>query len=112
LIKKLYYQQSPLFEEGLKMFNLDEINSLTTAELLGAFERMHENEKIPVLLHRPEGYAWLIKDVLQERIEDEIESEKNIKTLEYLLTVAERLFRPDLCNIIKDKIEEIKKPPK
>lgn len=93
------------------MLYLDEINSSETKELLTAFERMSKNEELSVNLYRPEGYLWYIKDVLQDRLPSEIKNEKNPKRLEYLCSVAERLHRIDLCNIIRNKISEMKKPP-
>jgi len=87
---------------------IDEINSSTTEELLQAFERTWMNENLSTNLYKPENCAWLIKDVLQDRLSGEIEKADTVSRLEYLLSVAKRLYREDLCREVEDRIRDVK----
>lgn len=87
---------------------IDEINSSTTEELLKAFERTLMNERLSVSLYRPENCVWFIKDVLQDRLPDEIEMASTIERLEYLFLISKKLYRKDFCKKIEEKIRKIK----
>jgi len=90
------------------MFSEKEVINATFDELLDRFKKIVKNEGSQNLMYRPSSYDDKVKDEIQIRLPDEINSaHNNIVRLNQLLEVAQQLYRSDLANSAQDRLREL-----